>query len=200
MERLHVLRVDKPGPSNRRKSGPQGVYGTTIKSRLAFCLRIEGRIADVTPDTPVQLDALDKHILEVLQVDGRISWRELGGQVGLSAPAVADRVRALERSGVISGYGAVVDPARVGLSIDAIIRVNARGFSTDLKAEELPEVLECERVTGTDSHVIRAVVRSTSHLEELLQALWDDEANTVTNIVTSTPVPRRPIAIRQLLT
>lgn len=153
----------------------------------------------MTPDTPIELDQLDKHILDILQSDGRISWRELGGQVGLSAPAVADRVRALERSGVIIGYGARVDPERIGLSIDAIIRVNSRGFTTDLRAEELPEVIECERVTGTESHVIRAVVRSTSHLEELLQALWDDEANTVTNIVTSTPVPRRPLAIRRLI-
>lgn len=147
----------------------------------------------------MSLDGIDKHILDVLQSEGRISWRELGEQIGLSAPAVADRVRSLERSGVITGYGATVDPSRVGLSIDAIIRVKSRGNAAELAAKELAEVIECERVTGTDSHVIRAVVRSTSHLEELLQELWQDDADTVTNIVTSTPVPRRPLAIQRLV-
>lgn len=150
-------------------------------------------------DTPVQLDSIDKALIDVLQQYGRISWRELGEQVGLSAPATADRVKALERQGVIAGFAAVINPERIGLTIDAIIRVSARGDDVVETAEALPEVIECERVTGTDSHVVRAVVRSTAHLEELLQAFWRDDANTITNIVTSTPVPRRPLSVRRLL-
>ena len=153
----------------------------------------------MTPDTAAQLDAIDKHLIDILQADGRISWRELGEQVGLSAPAAADRVKALERAGVIAGFGAVINPARIGLTIEAIIRIDARSDNVDRTAAELPEVIECERVTGTESHVVRAVVRSTSHLEELLQSFRDDDATTVTNIVTSTPVPRRPLAVRRLI-
>lgn len=144
------------------------------------------------------MDVIDQRILEILQVDGRVSWRELGDKIGLSAPATADRVRQLERDGVISGYGARIDPEKVGLPIEAIIRLSSVGRDSvvDVIARELPEVLECKRVTGTDSHVIRVLVRSTGHLEELLQPFWDEETATITNIVTSTPVPQRPVPIQ----
>lgn len=143
------------------------------------------------------MDVLDRRILEILQTNGRISWRELGDEIGLSAPATADRVRQLERSGVITGYGARIDPDQIGLPIEAIIRLSSVGRDSivDVIARELPEILECKRVTGTDSHVIRVLVRSTSHLEELLQPFWDEDTATITNIVTSTPVPRRAIPI-----
>lgn len=143
------------------------------------------------------MDVLDQRILEILQRDGRISWRELGDTIGLSAPAAADRVRQLERSGVITGYAATIDPGHLGLPIEAIIRLSSigRDSAVDVIANELPEVIECKRVTGTDSHVLRVLVRSTSHLEEILQPFWDEDTATITNIVTSTTVARRPIPI-----
>jgi len=147
------------------------------------------------------IDVIDQAILQELQVDGRVSWRELGERVGLSAPAARDRVKALERDGVITGYQVQVDPAKIGLPIRAIIRlsetVNAwsgdRSTATrvDDVVADLPEVLECHRVTGAESHVMRVLVASTGHLEEVLEAVWPF-AGTVTNIVTSTSVPRRP--------
>lgn len=143
------------------------------------------------------MDAIDGAIVEQLIDDGRMSWRELGQQVGLSAPAVADRVRNLERTGIISGYRAVVDPTAVGLEIEAIIRIKSKGsYEVEGIAQRLPEVTECRRVTGTDSHVLRVAVRSTAHLEELLQEFWAVDADTITNIVTSTPVPPRAAPIR----
>lgn len=146
------------------------------------------------------MDRIDYHLLDLLQADGRVSWRELGETVGLSAPAVAERVRALESAGVITSYGARVDPEKLGLGIEAIIRISGRtrGTSVDDIAAEMCEVIECKRVTGTDSHVMRVLCRSTHHLEELLQAFWDIDASTVTNIVTSTPVAGRPAAVLRL--
>ena len=151
-------------------------------------------------DLGMRLDAIDRALLDTLQVDGRISWRELGETVGLSAPAVRDRVKAMERAGVITGYGAQVDPEQLGLAIRAIIRLTSSDGAADATLAELDEVVECHRVTGSESHVVRALLRSTGHLEEVLSKLWDRHgAQTVTNIVTSTPVPRRPPSARALM-
>lgn len=146
------------------------------------------------------MDSIDRHIIDSLSEDGRMSWRELGDRVGLSAPAAAERVHALERDGVIIGYRAIVNPAALDLGIEAVIRIKARG-STEVEeiAERLAEVTELRRVTGTDSHVLRTAVRSTAHLEELLQEFWAVDADTITNIITSTPVPPRPLPVRRLV-
>ena len=170
-----------------------------LEGLLAFESKANGY--DVAMDTPVAetLDGIDTQLLSVLQRDARISWRELGEIVGLSAPAVAERVRRLERANVITGYGANIDPTRIGLTIEAVIRVNVKGAGVEEIASGLPEVTSCDRVTGTDSHIVRAVVRSTSHLEELLQAFWEIDADTITNIVTSRPVVRRPPDVQRLL-
>lgn len=73
------------------------------------------------------LDSIDRQILDELQNNGRISYRDLGEQVGLSAPAVTERVRRLERAGVITGYTATIDPAALGSPILAIIRIHSAG-------------------------------------------------------------------------
>lgn len=100
------------------------------------------------------MDATDERILTILQEDGRISLRELGHRVGLSGPAVAERLRRLEDSGAIAGYRAVVEPGRVGRGIGAFISVTlAQGHTTEeleTFAAQAPEVLECHRVTGDD--------------------------------------------------
>lgn len=151
-------------------------------------------------DLGMRLDAIDRALLDTLQVDGRISWRELGDTVGLSAPAARDRVKAMERAGVITGYGAQVDPEQLGLAIRAIIRLTTNDLNADDTLGELNEVVECHRVTGAETHLVRALLRSTGHLEEVLSALRDRHgAQTVTNIVTSTPVPRRPPSARALM-
>jgi len=148
----------------------------------------------------LQLDDIDWLIMQELQVNGRISFKDLGDLVGLSAPAAAERIRRLERRGVITGFRAVLDPNVLGIPILAVIRVNARADAVkriDEIAPEIPEVIECHRVTGSDSHVIRARLRSTAHLEELLERLLP-YGDTITNIVTSSPVYRRPLS-RQVL-
>ncbi len=141
-----------------------------------------------------ELDDVNRDLLDQLQVDGRRSYRELGERVGLSAPAVAERVRKLEEAGVITGYHAEVDYELLGFPILCVIRLNTPRMASgvDEKLQALPEVIEANRVTGSESHVIRARVRSTRHLEALLHQLWEDGDST-TNIVTSSPVPRRPM-------
>jgi Lrp/AsnC family leucine-responsive transcriptional regulator len=142
------------------------------------------------------LDEINRDILDLLQVDGRISYRDIAERIGLTAPAVTERIRKLEDAGVIKGYRAVVDYEALGFPILCIVRLNApRGASgVDEKIQSIPEVIEANRVTGSESHVIRARVRSTLHLEQLLHELWE-EGDSITNIVTSSPVPRRPMNI-----
>ena len=148
----------------------------------------------------IDLDDINRDILELLLADGRISYRELGERVGLTAPAVTERVRKLEELGVIKGYRAVVDYEALGFPLLCIIRLNSPRNAQDLDdvIRSLPEVIEANRVTGSESHVIRARVASTTHLERLLDALWE-HGESVTNIVTSSPVPRRPMLLRAAL-
>jgi Lrp/AsnC family leucine-responsive transcriptional regulator len=141
------------------------------------------------------LDDTGWHILRLLQEDARLSFSEIGRQVGLSAPAVAERVHKLEDAGIITGYHAQVDPARVGYPILAIIRIGSTGASFNRCAEavkEKPEVLECHRITGSDSFYMKAMVRSIEHLEGLIDQL-QPYGETTTTLVLSSAVTRRTI-------
>lgn len=146
------------------------------------------------------IDDINLAILELLQRDGRMSYRDIGQHVGLTAPAVTERIRRLESSGIIQGYRANVDNEALGFPLLCIIRLNASrdADGIDDVIAAMPEVIEANRVTGSESHVIRARVRSTQHLEALLQQLWP-YGDSTTNIVTSSPVPRRPMDLRRAL-
>jgi Lrp/AsnC family transcriptional regulator, leucine-responsive regulatory protein len=143
------------------------------------------------------LDDINRDLLDLLQTDGRMSFKELGDRIGLTAPAVAERVRKLEDAGVIKGYRAVVDYEALGFPILSIVRVKApiAGRAVDEKIAALPNVIEANRVTGSDSHVIRARLRTTRDIEDLLADVWED-GETITNLVTSSPVPRRPMNLK----
>ena len=133
-------------------------------------------------------------LLTALQRDARLSYKELAEEVGLTPPAVAGRIRKLEQEGVIERYEVRLNAAKLGLPIIAVIRVNATAPGIDEAAAAIPEILESHRVTGAESHVMRARVSSTGHLEEVLKRL-SGYGPTVTNIVTSSPVPRRGLAL-----
>ncbi|MBI4261853.1 MAG: Lrp/AsnC family transcriptional regulator [Actinobacteria bacterium] len=146
-------------------------------------------------ETKVQLDEVSWRILEELQESARMSFTELARRVGLTAPAVADRVRRLEEAGVISGYRLEVDHARLGLPLKAFVRIRCgEGKCADLGefAGRLPEVLECHRITGTESYVLQAAVRDVAHLESLIDRLMP-YGETTTSIVLSSPVTHRAI-------
>lgn len=139
------------------------------------------------------LDETNLRLLDELASDGRVGMAELGRRVGMSAPAVAERVQRLERTGVISGYHAEVDPARVGLPVGLFVRIRpAPGQLARIPgiAQESPEVAECYRITGEDCFLLRVQLRSIDELEEFLDR-FTPYGLTTTSIINSTPVPRR---------
>jgi Lrp/AsnC family leucine-responsive transcriptional regulator len=142
-------------------------------------------------------DATDRRLLTELQADGRLSLAELGRRIGLSSPAVAERLRRLEADGVITGYRADVDPARLGLGLGVLIRIRPAprqlAAVADL-ARGTPEIIECLRVTGDDCFVMTAHVRDVTHLEEVIDA-FAAYGQTTTSVMQSSPVPRRGVAL-----
>ena len=140
------------------------------------------------------LDDTNRRLLAELQDNARTSLAELGRRVGLSSPAVAERLQRLERSGVITGYRAVVDPRALGFTLNVVIRVRpAPGQLQNVaeRAQRTPEVVECNRVTGEDCYVMNAYVRDVTHLEEVIDQ-FVVLGQTTTSIVQSSPVPPRP--------
>jgi Lrp/AsnC family leucine-responsive transcriptional regulator len=142
-------------------------------------------------------DGIDLHILTELQTDGRASFAELGRRVGLSAPAVADRVQRLQDAGVITGYRAEVDPARIGFPITVMVRVRPaiRELGRIAKiADEIPEIVECYRMTGDDCFYFTMHLRAVEELEPILER-FTPYGRTTTSLIQSAPVPRRPLPL-----
>ena len=160
---------------------------------MALIQRQNGRMAvEVLDDT-------DRRLLGELQVDARLSQAELGRRVGLSPPAVAERVGRLERTGVIAGYRTVLDPRALGLELTAIIRVRpspGQLANVATLAQRTREVVECQRVTGEDCFVMTTHVRDVGHLEELIDRIVAI-GQTTSSIVQSWPVPRRGLALSE---
>jgi Lrp/AsnC family leucine-responsive transcriptional regulator len=147
-------------------------------------------------------DPTDWGLIRALQENARLTFAELGRRVNLSPPAVAERVRRLEDAGVLRGYHADLDLAALGLPMQAMVRITTTnsgecsGYGRRL--QDVPEVLEAQRVTGSDSYIVRVAVRSMEHLEDLLNRIAPQTGDTFTAMVLSTPVPRR-IVTRELL-
>jgi Lrp/AsnC family leucine-responsive transcriptional regulator len=159
---------------------------------MAMNQRRNGWIAD-----GLLIDDTNRRLLAELQDNARLSLAELGRRVGLSPPAVAERVQRLEQQGVITGYRADIDPRALGLSLSAVIRVRpAPGQLANVAnaAQETPEVVDCRRVTGDDCYVMTAHVRDVEHLEEVIDR-FVALGQTTTSIVQSAPVPRRGLAL-----
>jgi Lrp/AsnC family transcriptional regulator, leucine-responsive regulatory protein len=141
------------------------------------------------------MDSLDKKILCELQADARTSFAELGRRIGLTTPAVIERVRKLEDAKIIKGYRAEIDAAKIGLPITAFIRMSIVGveFKQIVKiAEDSSEVLECHRATGGDSFIMKVAVSSVEHLQNVIDKLTPFGVTT-TSIVLSSPVQKRII-------
>jgi Lrp/AsnC family transcriptional regulator, leucine-responsive regulatory protein len=143
------------------------------------------------------LDATDIDLLQELDVDARLSLAELGRRVGLSPPAVADRLERLEEAGVITAYRTEIDPRALGYELAVVLRI--RPAPRELKkvaelAQRTPEVVECHRITGDDCYLMKAHVRDVGHMEEVIDrfAIY---GQTTTSIVQSSPVPRRGLPL-----
>lgn len=144
-------------------------------------------------ETEKSLDKISWKILRELQEDARLSYAELGRRVGLTTPAVIERVKRLEDAGIITGYRAEIDPAKIGLPILAFIRMSITGvdFSRIIEvAENSPEIIECHRGTGGDSFIIKVAVASVEHLQKVIDELIPYGVTT-TSIVLSSPVRRK---------
>lgn len=141
------------------------------------------------------LDDIGWKLLDELQRNARISFAELGRRVGLSTPATLERVRRLEEAGIILGYYAELNRSKVGMPITAFIRISVVGEG--LKhvisiAEKLDQVIECHRVTGTDSFIMKVGVSSVENLQALFDR-FSPYVATTTSIILSSPVSRRVI-------
>ncbi|MGD0157755.1 MAG: Lrp/AsnC family transcriptional regulator [Terracidiphilus sp.] len=150
----------------------------------------------------IHLDEVAWRILEALQRNARITFAELGRKVGLSTPAAAERVRRLEEAGVITGYHAALDVAKLGLPIRVLVRLTIHGGDLQVSrtitaVKEMPEICLCHRITGAESFVIEANVVSIRHLETLIDKLSTLGA-TSTSTVLSSPVQRREYHAGQL--
>jgi Lrp/AsnC family leucine-responsive transcriptional regulator len=153
----------------------------------------KAQVRDVITYDSNLLDATNLRLLGELQSNARLGIAELGRRVGMSAPAVAERVQRLEHAGVISGYHAELDPRALGYAVSAIVRV--RPSPGQLQripeiARETPAVVECYRITGEDCYLMKLHLRSIDELEETLDH-FTPHGQTTTSIIHSAPVPRR---------
>lgn len=149
--------------------------------------------------TPGELvaDAVNLRILRELTENPRLPMRELGRRVGLSAPAVTERVRRLEEGGVIRGYRLEVSPAALGLPIAAYVRIRPNPGQLQRVAELarcIPEVVECHRITGEDCFILRVYLPSLDQLDRVLDRFLA-HGTTTTSLVQSSPVPLRPLPL-----
>lgn len=138
-------------------------------------------------------DTVNLHILHELQANPRLTMTELGRRVGLSSPAVTERVRRLEECGVIRGYRLELSPAALGLPIAAYVRIRPNAGQLPRIAElaqQIPEVVECHRVTGEDCFFVKVLLPSLDQLDQVLDSFLA-YGTTTTSLIQSSPVPPR---------
>lgn len=143
------------------------------------------------------LDPINRRLLQELQSDARVTMAELGRRISLSAPAVAERVQRLERAGVITGYRAEIDPKAIGFPIGAVVRIRpttSRLQKIPELAREIPEVVDCHRITGEDCFFVKLHLRSMDDLEEILDRFLA-LGQTTTSIIHSSPVVGRSLPL-----
>jgi Lrp/AsnC family leucine-responsive transcriptional regulator len=144
------------------------------------------------------LDERDLDIVSALQEDARATYADVAARVGLSASAVHDRVRKLERQGVIRRYSAIVDPEALGLFVTALIAASPldprQPDDLPQRVAEFPEVEDCYSVAGEANYMLKVRTRTTADLEDLIRRLRE-KANvaTRTTIVLSIPFERRSL-------
>jgi Lrp/AsnC family transcriptional regulator, leucine-responsive regulatory protein len=146
-------------------------------------------------ETIAVMDSIDSEILRLLRDDGRLSWRDLGAAVGLSANAASERVRRLRAAGIIGGFGARVDPAAGGRTLQALVGITlAPGVDSDAfaaQAARLEPVMEVLHLTGAPDYQLRVACRDTAELDALLRMLRlrHGAADTETTIILRSGPP-----------
>ncbi len=141
------------------------------------------------------LDSVGWQLLRMLQENARISFRQIGEVIGMTAPAVGERIHRLEDAGVLKGYQAKIDLAKIGRPIMAFVHLTCDSHQeTKFRKDVLTllDVIECHCVTGTESFILKVAVTSVPHLEQLLMHL-KDYGNVRTSLVLSAQVTSRII-------
>jgi Lrp/AsnC family leucine-responsive transcriptional regulator len=145
------------------------------------------------------IDDKDRAILDILQRDDRTGYAEIGSRVKLAASSVYERVKRMERQGVIRAYGAVVDAREVGRGVTAFVSVATRAASAELvpRLAAFPEVEDCYSIAGADSLLLKVRTRSTQELESLLERMRATIGveRTRTTIALDTYFERRPLPL-----
>ena len=148
-------------------------------------------LADITENEVVSLDQVDRDILAMLQQDGRASASYIAQEIGMSIPAVTDRIKKLQESGVIRGFTALLDHRKMGRDVSAFITVisesSAHYSDVVIQANKTPEIVQCFTTTGNGSHVLLAVTENTTSLEKLLRIIqgWPGVMRTETQMILS---------------
>ncbi|WP_247646226.1 Lrp/AsnC family transcriptional regulator [Labrenzia sp. VG12] len=139
------------------------------------------------------MDQTDCEIIEILDSDGRSSLAEIGKVVGLSGPAVGERVRRLQETGFVDGFGARIDLRSLGYTVQALVRIKPRSgqlHAVERMIEDQPRFTSCDRVTGEDCYVARLVLVDVAELDDILLP-FHDRAETHTSIVKSSIFEQR---------
>ncbi len=140
-----------------------------------------------------QLDEIDINILKALQRQGRIKQNTLAEMTGLSVPAIGERMKKLEGTGVIIGYHAIIDPRHIGVDVTAFISViidSSKHYQTFLDhVKGIDEIVECHAITGEGTHLLKVRTGNTAALEKLLSKIqsWQGVTRTMTRVVLSSP-------------
>ncbi|MGH8859800.1 MAG: Lrp/AsnC family transcriptional regulator [Jatrophihabitantaceae bacterium] len=145
----------------------------------------------------VLLDETNRRLLAELDADPRVSMSALARRVGMSAPAVTERVQRLERAGVIRGYHLEIDPAALGLPVAAFVRIRPTAGQLPkiaALATSLPQITECHRITGEDCFLLKVHAATVEDLEATLDQFLL-YGQTVTSIVVTTPVAPRALPV-----
>lgn len=141
------------------------------------------------------MDDIDQKIIHILQYNARMPIKNIGEEIGLSAPAVADRIRKLEKNGIITEYTAIIDPKKIGKTLSALINVSMRAshhkeFFEILKNNK--NIIECHHVTGSYCMILKAHFNNISELESLINKI-QKFGETSTSIILSSPLIRKEI-------
>ncbi|MGL5348325.1 MAG: Lrp/AsnC family transcriptional regulator [Peptostreptococcaceae bacterium] len=141
------------------------------------------------------MDVTDHKIIDILQKDGRISMKDLGKIVGLTSPAVSERVKRLEESGIIEGYKAIVNPDALGRVIKAFIHISLpsnkyQDFIAEARKDD--RIVECHHITGDDCSVLKVIVKDMYELEEVIDSI-KKIGSTKTSVILSTPIQAKSI-------
>ena len=147
----------------------------------------------MTEESEKLLDDVGWRLLRLLQEDARLSYKELGRRVGLAPSSVAERIHRMEEAEILLGYHAQINLEKIGLPVMAFIRMNTAGQNSTriaLLLHDMPEILECYRLTGSEAFIMKVCVSSVKQLEMLIYQL-SQYGQPTTSLVLSVPLTRR---------